>query len=64
VVDSEGNPLPGFTPTFTDVGRDFTVDDAHYVVSALCVNGLESPFSNELKVAAPSVGGRLKINRN
>ena len=51
-------------PTYTDAQVDFSGGQNHYyVVTAQNVPGLESGFSNELRVKLPQVPGKLKIDR-
>lgn len=53
------------TPVYTDPAVDFTGGAEHfYVVTAQNIPGLESGFSNELRVKLPQVPGKLKIDRS
>ena len=52
-------------PVYTDPAVDFSGGQNHfYVVTAQNIPGLESGFSNELRVKLPQVPNRLKINRS
>lgn len=55
---------PLAVPVYTDPAVDFSGGQQHfYVVTAQNIPGLESGFSNELRVKLPQVPGKLKIDR-
>ena len=52
-------------PVYTDPAVDFSGGAEHfYVVTAQNIPGLESGFSNELRVKLPQVPSKLKIDRS